>query len=66
MKKLINNYLINKLKDGNNLNIVLLSYNEYWPEIQELDNHFENCNVVVLRNFPSYLKLADIPKRTQI
>ena len=66
MKKLINNYLINKLKDGNNLNIVLLSYNEYWPEIQELDNHFENCNVVVLRNFTSYIKLADIQKRNQI
>ena len=66
MKKSTDNYLINKLIDGNNLNIVLLSHNAYWPEIQKLDNHFENCNVVVFGNSTSYIKLADIQRRNKI
>lgn len=66
LKKSTDNYLINKLIDGNNLNIVLLSHNAYWPEIQKLDNHFENCNVVVFGNSTSYIKLADIQRRNKI
>ncbi len=66
MEKLTNSYLINKLEDGNNLNIVLLSHNTYWPEIQKIDNNFENCNVVVLGSSTSYIKLADIQSRNQI
>ena len=46
LEKVIDNYLINKLEEENNLNITLFSHNAYWPEIQKLDRHFENCNVV--------------------
>lgn len=66
MKKSTDNYLINKLEDGNNLDIVLLSHNAYWHEIQKLDNHFENCNVVVFGASTSYIKLADIQRRNKI
>ena len=66
MEKLGDNYLISKLEEGKRLNIVLFSYNAYWPEIQKLDNHFENCNVVVFGGDTSYIKSASIQKRNQM
>lgn len=66
LRRSIDNYLIGKLEEGKNLNIVLLSHNAYWPEIQKLGNHFENCNVVVFGGSTSYMKSADIQRLNQI
>lgn len=66
MEKSIDNYLVSKLEEGRNLCIVLLSHNAYWPQIQKLGNHFENCNVVVFGDSTSYLELATFEKRKQI
>lgn len=66
MEESTDKYLINRLKDGNHLNIVLLSHNAYWPEVQKLDHHFENCNVVVFGSSTSYIKIADSQKRKKM
>lgn len=52
-------YLIRKLEEGKNLDIIILSHNACWPEIQNLDNHFENCNVMFFGETTSDLKLAN-------
>ena len=59
-------YLITKLENGNSLNIVVLSHNSYWPEIQKLGNHFKNCNVMCFGNSTFYIKLADIKRQNEI
>lgn len=66
LEKSTDKYLMNRLEDGNCLNIVLLSHNAYWPEIQKLDHHFENCNVVVFGSSTSYIRIADNQKREKI
>lgn len=66
MDNTANNYLINKLKGGNDLNITVLSHNSYWPGIQKLNNHFENCNVVVFGDSPSYIRCDNIQKYNKV
>lgn len=59
MEKSNDNYLISELKEGKNLDIVLLSHNAYWPEFQILDDHYENCKVTVFGGSTSYIKIAN-------
>ncbi len=50
------NYLINNLKQGRYLNVVLLSHNAYWPVIQKLQNKFERFNLQIFGGSTSYIK----------
>lgn len=60
MENINDNYLINELKDGKNLDIVLLSHNAYWHELQKLDERFDNCRVTVFGSSTIYIKSTDI------
>lgn len=66
METFVNNYLISQLEEGRNLNIILLSHNAYWPAIEKLDNHFENCNVTVFGSSTYYIKTASPEKCNRI
>lgn len=66
MNKLNSNYLIDRLEEGKELNITLLSHNAYWYEIQKLDRHFENCSVQAFGDGTSYIKMADMERLLQI
>ena len=55
MKTTTDDFLINKLKEGNNLNITLLSNSEYLPEVQNLAEHFANCNVVTFDPYDYFI-----------
>lgn len=66
MDKLNNNYLIDRLKDGKELNITLLSHNAYWYELEKLNRHFDNCSVQAFGDGTSYIKLADIERLLQL
>ena len=65
LKNVTSDYLIKKLEEGKNLNIALFSHNAYWPAIEKLDNHFENCNVIVFGQAIHNVKRADIDIRNQ-
>lgn len=54
-----NNYLINQLNEERNLNIVLLSHNSHWPELQIPTSHFNNCKVSVFGSSTSYMTLKN-------
>lgn len=66
MEKNMDDHLISTLKEGRNLNISLLSHNAYWPEIQKLNNHFKNCNVMVFGGSTTYIKLANEKRHNEI
>ena len=66
MKKTTDDCLINKLKEGNNLNITLLSNSEYWSEVQNLAEHFANCNVLTFDPYSYFINLSDSQKVQQI
>lgn len=66
MDNLNSNYLMDKLKGGEKLNITLLSHNAYWFELQLLDKYFENCSVQVFGDGVSYINMAGIERTFKI
>lgn len=41
----IENYLINELENERKLNIMFISHNAYWYNLQQLEKKYENCQV---------------------
>ncbi len=39
------NYLVNELEKGRKLNIMFISHNAYWFNLQQLEKRYENCKV---------------------
>ena len=39
------NYLIGRLKNGENLNIVFMSHNAYWSQVEVLSDIYKNCKI---------------------
>lgn len=66
MEQVREDYLINNLEQGRNLNILLLSHNAYWPSMQKLENHFQNCNIQIYGDSTSYIRLASKERNKQI
>lgn len=66
MNQTSENYLIKKLEDGNNLDIIVLANNEYWPEIQEVTNHFKNLSISFFEDFTSYIKTKETQTHNQM
>lgn len=52
MEKINENYLLDNLKKGRKLNVVLASHNAHWVELQIIHNHFKDFNLKVMFDRP--------------
>lgn len=51
-------YLIDRLRTGKSLNIVFMSHNAYWSQVDILSDRYKNCRVQVFGCGTAYLEMA--------
>ncbi len=50
-----NDYFINYLNEGNSIKTCFMVHNAYWPSLEKLNNHFNNCQIDTFGSSPAYL-----------